>query len=132
MSFEDMADSAANPKNLPVEFTFDESLVRTVIKDGEAWFVAKDVCEILGIANPRDAIADFDDDEKGVVTTDTPGGPQNLNAINESGLYNLIFTSRKPEAKRFRKWVTSEVLHAIRQTGRYCGYSGDDPDPVVV
>jgi prophage antirepressor-like protein len=101
MSFEDMADSAANPKNLPVEFKFDESLVRTVIKDGE------DVCEILGIANPRDAIADFDDDERGVVTTDTPGGPQNLNAINESGLYNLIFTSRKPEAKRFRMWVTA-------------------------
>ncbi len=132
MSFEDMADSAANPKNLPVEFTFDESLVRTVIKDGEAWFVAKDVCEILGIANPRDAVADFDDDEKGVVTTDTPGGPQNLSAINESGLYNLIFTSRKPEAKRFRKWVTTEVLPAIRQTGRYCGYSANDPDPVVV
>ena len=59
-------------------------------------------------------------------------GLRTLNAINESGLYNLIFTSRKPEAKRFRKWVTSEVLHAIRQTGRYCGYSGDDPDPVVV
>ena len=52
MSFEDMADSAANPKNLPVEFTFDESLVRTVIKDGEAWFVAKDVCEILGHREP--------------------------------------------------------------------------------
>src|SRR5271165_6948820 len=132
MSLEDMADSAANTKNLPVEFRFDESLVRTVVKDGEAWFVAKDVCEILGIANPRDAIADFDDDEKGVVTTDTLGGPQNLSAINESGLYNLIFTSRKPEAKRFRKWVTSEVLPAIGRTGRYSGYSKDDPDPVLV
>ena len=53
MSFEDMADSAANPKNLPVEFTFDESLVRTVVKDGEAWFVAKDVCEILGHRRPE-------------------------------------------------------------------------------
>ena len=57
MSFDDMAESAANPKNLPVEFTFDKSLVRTIVKDGQAWFVAKDVCEILGIANPRNAVA---------------------------------------------------------------------------
>ena len=56
MSFEDMAESAANPKNLPVEFTFDESLVRTVIKDGEAWFVAKDVCDILDIGDPSKAV----------------------------------------------------------------------------
>jgi len=74
MSFDDMAKAAENTTNLPVEFTFDTSLVRTVIKDGEAWFVAKDMCEILDIANPRDAIAEFDEDEKGVVTTDTVKG----------------------------------------------------------
>ena len=133
MSFDDMADSAANPKNLPVEFTFDESLVRTVIKDGQAWFVAKDVCDILDIGDPSKAVDRLDDDETGTTSIrTTPGGPRELLTVNELGLYSLIFTSRKPEAKRFRKWVTSEVLPAIRQTGRYCGYSPNDPDPVVV
>jgi prophage antirepressor-like protein len=132
MSFEDMADAAANPKNLPIEFTFEESLVRTVVKDGEPWFVAKDICEILDHSNHRMAVSALDEDEKGVSIADTPGGPQEMVTVNESGLYSLIFTSRKPEAKRFRKWVTSEVLPAIRKTGRYCGYSADDPDPVVV
>ena len=132
MSFEEMADSAANPKNLPVEFTFDESLVRTVLKDGEACFVAKDVCEILGLDNPSMAVSRPDEDERGVSSVDTTEGKREMLTVNESGLYGLIFTSRKPEAKRFRKWVTSEVLPAIRQTGRYCGYSANDPDPFVV
>ena len=66
MSFEEMADSAANPKNLPVEFTFDESLVRTVLKDGEACFVAKDVCDILELDNPSMAVSRLDEDERGV------------------------------------------------------------------
>ena len=132
MSFEDMADSAANPKNLPVEFTFDESLVRTVVKDGEAWFVAKDVCDILDIGDPSKAVDRLDEDETGTTSIRTTVGQRELLTVNEFGLYSLIFTSRKPEAKRFRKWVTSEVLPAIRQTGRYCGYSANDPDPVVV
>jgi hypothetical protein len=132
MSFDAMADAAANPKNLPVEFTFDESLVRTVIKDGEAWFVATDICDILEHSDPSKAVSRLDADEQGTTTVRTLGGPQEMLTVNESGLYGLIFTSRKPEAKRFRKWVTSEVLPAIRQTGRYCGYSGNDPDPVVV
>ena len=132
MSFDDMVDAAANPKNLPVEFTFDESLVRTVVKDGEAWFVAKDVCDILDILDPSMAVSRLDDDERGTTSVGTTAGPRELLTVNELGLYSLIFTSRKPEAKRFRKWVTSEVLPAIRQTGRYCGYSGNDPDPVVV
>jgi prophage antirepressor-like protein len=123
MSFEEMAESAKSA-GLPTEFKFDESPVRVVMKGDQPWFVAKDVCDILGIANPRDAIADFDDDEKGVVKTDTLGGPQELNAVNESGLYNLIFTSRKPEAKRFRKWVTVTVLPEIRKTGSYQGLGG--------
>src|SRR5271166_7055059 len=100
MSFEDMADSAANPKNLPVEFTFDESLVRTVLKDGEACFVAKDVCEILGLDNPSMAVSRLDEDERGVSSVDTTEGKREMLTVKESGLYALIFTSRKPEAKR--------------------------------
>jgi BRO family, N-terminal domain len=106
--------------------------VRTVIKDGEAWFVAKDVCDILDIGDPSKAVDRLDEDETGTTSIRTTSGPRELLTVNESGLYGLIFTSRKPEAKRFRKWVTSEVLPAIRQTGRYCGYSANDPDPVVV
>lgn len=88
--------------------------------DGEPWFVAKDVCVALGIEKYRDALGRLDDDEKGCpVTVDTLGGPQKMSAVNESGLYNLIFQSRKPEAKKFRKWVTSEVLPSIRKTGSY-------------
>lgn len=86
----------------------------------EPWFVAKDVCEMLGIGKYRDAISTLDDDEKGCpVIVDTPGGPQEMATVNESGLYHLIFQSRKPEAKQFRKWVTSEVLPSIRRFGYY-------------
>ena len=133
MSFEDMADSAANPKNLPVEFTFDESLVRTVVKDGEPWFVAKDVCEFSTSTTRAWPSVRLDDDESGTTSVRYDRRSSvNCSQSTSSGLYSLIFTSRKPEAKRFRKWVTSEVLPAIRQTGRYCGYSANDPDPVVV
>lgn len=83
----------------------------------EPWFVAADVCSALTIANSRDAISKLDDDEKGVVNAGTPGGKRELSIINESGLYALILTSRKPEAKKFKKWVTSEVLPALRRTG---------------
>ena len=86
---------------------------------GELWFVAADVCRVLDIKNSRDAVADLDDDEKGVVNTDTLGGKQEMNIINESGLYSLILRSRKPEAKAFRKWITSEVIPSIRKTGSY-------------
>lgn len=85
--------------------------------DGEPWFVAKDVCAALNISAHRDAIARLDDDERGSVVVDTLGGAQSLGAVNESGLYNLIFQSRKPEARAFRRWVTNEVLPAIRRTG---------------
>jgi anti-repressor protein len=71
-------------------------------KDGEPWFVAADVCEALTISNNRDALSRLDDDEKGVANTDAPGGQQEMTVINESGLYRLILTSRKPEAKRFK------------------------------
>ena len=100
-------------------FDFRESAVRVLVKDAQPWFVAADVCRVLEIANSRDAIASLDEDEKGVGNADTHGGSQKMNLISESGLYALVFKSRKPEAKAFRKWVTAEVLPALRETGRY-------------
>lgn len=93
--------------------------VRSVMIKGEPYFVAKDVCDVLSISNSRDAMYKLDDDERGVSVIPTPSGKQELNLVNESGLYSLIFQSRKPEAKQFRKWVTSEVLPAIRRQGFY-------------
>lgn len=104
--------------NLQV-FQFENSSIRTVELEGVVWFIAKDVCDALAIVNSRDALKRLDEDERGVVTTDTLGGQQEMAAVNESGLYSLILTSRKPEAKRFKKWVTSEVLPSIRKTGQY-------------
>ncbi|MCZ4053246.1 hypothetical protein NAI64_05835 [Oxalobacter sp. OxGP1] len=100
-------------------FSFENFPVRAINRNGEIWFVAADVCAVLDIKNPRDAVSTLDDDEKDVGITDTLGGKQKSTIINESGLYALILRSRKPEAKRFRKWVTSEVLPAIRKTGSY-------------
>lgn len=91
----------------------------TTDEQGEPWFVAKDVCAILGLSNPRTSLALLDEDEKGVHTMDTPGGKQELTTVNESGLYSLILRSRKPEAKAFKRWVTSEVLPSIRKHGMY-------------
>lgn len=93
--------------------------IKSLMVNDEPWFVAKDVCELLGIAKHRDAVFRMDPDERGSVVVDTLGGKQEMATINESGLYNLIFQSRKPEAKQFRKWVTSEVLPAIRRQGFY-------------
>lgn len=100
-------------------FEFNPNPLRVVMRDDEPWFVAADVCDALGLDNSRQAMTRLDDDEKGVISNDTPGGAQQATIINESGLYSLIMGSRKPEAKKFRKWVTAEVLPAIRKTGRY-------------
>lgn len=100
-------------------FQFGTAPLRVIQRDGEPWFVASDVCAVLGIRNARDAVADLDEDEKGVATTDTLGGAQEMNIVSESGLYSLVFRSRKPEARAFRKWVTSEVLPSIRRTGTF-------------
>ena len=89
-----------------------------MIKD-EPWFAAKDVCELLGLDNSRQAVSRLDDDEKGVINSDTPGGKQELTFVNESGMYALIFQSRKPQARAFRKWVTGEVLPSLRKYGYY-------------
>ncbi len=89
-----------------------------MIKD-EPWFAAKDVCELLGLDNSRQAVSRLDDDEKGVINSDTLGGKQELTFVNESGMYALIFQSRKPQARAFRKWVTGEVLPSLRKYGYY-------------
>lgn len=105
--------------SLPQVFNFDALSIRTFNKDGEVWFAAADVCAALDITNPRNATARLDDDEKGVHTVDTSTGKKDIVIINESGLYSIILTSRKESAKRFKKWVTSEVLPAIRKSGGY-------------
>lgn len=105
--------------NAVMPFSFEEQAVRVLTREGEPWFVLADVCAVLEIAYHRDAAARLDEDERGSVVVDTPGGPQETIGINESGLYTLILTSRKAEAKRFRKWVTTEVLPSIRKTGSY-------------
>lgn len=100
-------------------FNYQSNEVRTVEMGGEPWFVLKDVCNILGISKYRDTAARLDADERGSVEVDTLGGTQQVIAVNESGLYNVILRSDKPEAKPFRKWVTSEVLPSIRKNGGY-------------
>lgn len=94
--------------------------IRTVTIDREPWFVGKDVAEALGYSEPRSAVSKkVDDTDKGVAEMETPSGKQNMTIINESGLYALIFGSKLESAKRFKHWVTSEVLPAIRKTGGY-------------
>ena len=99
-------------------FKYEENkLVRTLNQNGEPWFVLKDVCGILSIGNAADVYARLDEDEKGVGQVDTLGGLQRMSIISESGLYNVILRSDKPEAKPFRKWVTAVVLPSIRKNG---------------
>ena len=101
--------------------------IRTVVINGEPWFVAADVCRALEISNSRDAVQRLDEDEKGVVLTDTRGGQQSMTAINEPGLYVLVLGSRKPESKEFKRWITHDVIPTIRKTVEklesieYCG-----------
>lgn len=94
--------------------------VRVVEIDGEPWLVGKDVAVALGYTNPRKALSDHvDDEDKGVTKCDTLGGAQEMTIINESGLYSLVLSSKLPGAKKFRRWVTAEVLPSIRKTGGY-------------
>lgn len=94
--------------------------VRTVEKDGNIWFVGKDVAEALGYARTADAVkAHIDADDKGVCDLPTPGGRQETTIINESGLYSLVLSSKLPSAKAFKRWITSEVIPSIRKTGSY-------------
>lgn len=94
--------------------------VRVVTIEDEPWFVGKDVAELLGYSNPRKAIGDHvDDEDKGVTKCDTLGGSQELTVINESGLYSLVLSSKLPTAKKFKRWITGEVLPSIRKHGAY-------------
>ena len=107
-----------------VPFNFEGAPVRIITRDDCPWFVLADVCQVLGLANPRDAAARLDDDEKGVGIADTLGGAQQATIISEPGLYRLMVRSRKPAARRFDRWVRHEVLPSIRRTG---GYSMSHP-----
>lgn len=110
--------------------------IRTVEVEGEPWFVAADVCRALEISDTHKAVDRLDDDEKGRSLIPTPGGAQQMAIVNEPGLYSLVLGSRKPEAKAFKRWVTHEVLPALRKTGKYStskatGPSMDDKMVVV-
>lgn len=101
-------------------WNYESSEIRTIEKDGEPWFVGKDVATILEYSNPRKALADHvDTEDKGVTKCDTLGGKQELTTINESGLYSLVLSSKLPTAKQFKRWITSDVLPTIRKTGGY-------------
>lgn len=101
-------------------FNYEATEVRTFLVDGQPWFVAKDICNILDIKNATDSLKNLDQDDLDTTEViDSLGRPQITNIVNESGLYQLIFQSRKPEAKNFKRWVTHEVLPSIRKTGTY-------------
>jgi anti-repressor protein len=121
-------------------FEFEGAKVRVVEKGGQPWWVAKDVCDVLGLANPTEAVKPLDDAEKGSLRmsegTSPRGGNPNMAVINESGLYVLITRSNKPEARKFRKWVTSDVLPSVRKfggylTGRKIEEILTDPDTII-
>ena len=101
-------------------FSYGKQEIRVITDEqGNSWWVARDVCKVLGLSNTTVALQPLDDDEKGVRKVYTLGGIQGMTVINESGLYALLLRSNKQAAKPFRKWVTSEVLPAIRKTGCY-------------
>lgn len=97
-------------------FNYQGSNVRVVMKNNEPWFAAKDVCDVLGITNPTDAVKRLDEDER---TRFNLGRQGETNFVNEPGLYGLVLGSRKPEAKEFKRWIKHDVLPSIRQTGSY-------------
>jgi anti-repressor protein len=100
-------------------FDFHGMQLRTVIKNNEPWFVAKDVAQILSFDHTPTMTRTLDEDEKGVHIIHTPGGDQRMTIINEPGLYSVILKSRKPEAKQFKRWITHEVIPSIRKHGAY-------------
>lgn len=107
--------------NLPVVFNFGTQSIRTIDKDGEVWFVASDVCAVLEVSNPTQAVQRLDDDERSMLNIGRQG---EVHIINESGLFSLVLSSRKAEAKSFKRWVTHDVLPTIRKTGKYEGGGG--------
>ena len=132
---------SSNPQELPNASSaiklFENPLfkIRVIMRCSDPWFVAKDACDCLEITNVSQACQTLDEDEKGIYKVYTLGGSQDMMLISESGLYTLIMRSNKPEAKAFRKWVTSEVLPSIRKTGGYGIRTVDDmindPDTAI-
>lgn len=119
--------------NQITRFDFHGANVRVLTDEhGEPWFIAKDVCAVLEIGNPSQALTNLDDDEKGITTTDTLGGPQKTVTVSESGFYRLVLRSRKPVAKEFQRWVTHEVLPQIRRTGGYIPVSDTDDEKLIL
>ncbi len=106
--------------------------IRALSFDGDPWFVAKDVCNALGLGNTGQAIAKLDQDEKGITNVDTLGGIQQVSTISEPGFYKLVLKSRKPEAKAFQRWVTHEVLPSIRRDGAYVASDGTEDDATLM
>lgn len=101
-------------------FNFNGNNIRVIDKDGEPWWVAKDVCEILELTDARKSVELLDEDERNIIPVmDSLGRPQNTYVVNEPGLYSLVLRSRKPEAKAFKRWITHEVIPAIRKHGGY-------------
>lgn len=121
-------------ENAPQIFTYNDKAVRVTEINGEIWFVAKDVCEILELSDVNKATRNLDDDEKGTNFIRTPGGMQDMTIISESGLYALVMKSRKPNAKQFSRWVRHDVLPSIRKTGGYSlpNVSAPAPDSLNV
>ena len=110
--------------------------VRVVMRDGEPWFIAADICRALDVDNNRQAVSRLDEDEKGVILNDTNRGKRSMAVVSEPGLYALVLGSRKPEAQSFRRWITHEVLPAIRQEGAYMTPERlhevlEDPDTLI-
>lgn len=114
-----MADLVTGTSAQITPFLFETHTVRVVMRDGEPWFVARDVCDALGYEHVPHAMRMLDDDEKGIHILDTLGGQQKASIVSESGLFTLVLRSRKPEARKFFKWVTGKVLPSIRKTGGY-------------
>lgn len=114
--------STINPQATGLQVFYNEESnvnIRTEVVKNEPWFVAKDICDALGLQDVSMTVKRLDDDEKLVQTVFVSGQNREIWTVNESGLYGLIFQSRKPEAKAFRKWVTNTVLPSIRRTGSY-------------
>jgi prophage antirepressor-like protein len=122
MTRENMSAKAGAGKTAPVPFPFEGSqLVRAIVDgDGEPWFVGADICRVLGLGNPNQALTRLDDDERStlIIEDGALGGPARI-IISEAGVYRLVFTSRKESAERFKRWLAHDVLPIIRKTGRY-------------
>lgn len=109
-----------------IPFIYNEQPVRSVMRNGEPWFVGKDVCGVLAISNHNDALARLDEDERAEVGITDPSGTKYAIVVSEPGVYRLVFTSRKPQAEAFKRWLAHEVLPQLRKTGRFALDARDD------